>query len=142
MTVVAVAVLVFALVVVLAALSLVRWALRTIARKDAKIDELRSESMERYARLVGQQLERTPREKAADDENAIHQARRALAFAGIDENPEQSMEYGSPSEARHAERMVFEELRDRTGIDTRWPEEVIREYEGPEFIDVAVDAAR
>lgn len=140
MTLVAVSALVVALLVVLAALAFVRWSFRALERKDRLIDRLRAESMERYARLVGQQLERTPREKAADDENAIHQARRELAFAGIVEDPEQAMEYASPSEARHNERMIFEELHRRTGIG--FPEEIIRDYEGPEFIDVAVDASR
>lgn len=138
MIVVAVAAIAFALIVVLAAFSFVRWALRTIARKDAKIDELRVESMERYARLVGQQLESTPRERAAETEAAKHQARRELAMARVIEDPEQSMEYGSPSEARFAERMIFEELRTRAGVDL--PEEV--EVHWPEFVDVEVDAAR
>lgn len=138
MIVVAVAAIAFALIVVLAAFSFVRWALRTIARKDAKIDELREESMERYARLVGQQLKSTPREQAAETEAAKHQARRELSMARIDPDPEQSMEYGSPSEARHNERMVFEDLRARAGVDL--PEEI--ETHWPEFIDIGADAAR
>lgn len=147
MTIVAVAALVAALVIVLAAFSFVRWSLRTIARKDAKIDELRQDSMERYARLVGQQLEMTPRERRADLEQEAHRTRREIDSARIIEDPEQAMEYPSPSEARYLERMAYEQMLERSGglpaeVASRWAEDVLADAAEPLLVDIEVDAVR
>lgn len=144
MALVAVAAIVFALIVVLAALAFVRWSLRTIERKDRALEQMRIDSLERYGFLVGKNLEATPREKQAGRESALHSARREMAFASIVENPEQAVEMPSPTEARFRERMIFEELAERAGIE--YPEELLAdspdaEVREPLFVDIATEAA-
>lgn len=155
MALVAIVAIAFALVVVFAALAFVRWSLRALERKDRAIEELRKEStqryeesMERYARLVGQQIEATPRERQAERESAVHQARRQLSTTRIVENPEQAVEMPSPSEARFNERMIYEELAERSRWEPEgWgPVEPIADAPDADirealYVDVGVEAA-
>jgi hypothetical protein len=135
MTIVAVAALVFALIVVFAALGFVRWSFRALERKDRALEGLRVESLERYARLVGQQLHATPRERAAEVEQREYQLDREYQRATILEDPEQAVEYPSASEGRFKERLIAAELDElnRNGGSNGHE---------PLFVDIAADGAR
>jgi hypothetical protein len=66
-------------------------------------------------------------------------------MTGIIADPEQAMEYPSPTQARYEERMIFEELAERAGV--AYPEELLAdspdaEVREPLFVDIGVDAAR
>lgn len=131
---VAVFALAFATLVAIHSMSTSRSAMRMLERQATAQARTTETTLERFAFLVGKNLEPTPQQAKQTRQADLYQAERELMMARVIGDPEQTIDFPSPGEARFREKAIGA----RYELDELDAE--AREFLAPEIIDVAADA--